>query len=334
MLRPVLRYAFLAIPLALSANADPPDEPRHAVYVTQDGREVPRRVKVVDLAELRAADADGFDVAPPGGVALTPAPTTDPMAAEQYIWPPIADWNAPYPRPLYWGIPQQPRFFTRDLARDLLQDGAVAPFVTPWGGLAGGWAAAPYALPNPLLPILLSPDANRRQLFNERDMERRKLRLLSNHQMAVDRGVELLRAGEWQRALVAFTLASQLDQGDPACRVHLMQARLALGHYRDAARMLYRALDLQPNLVYIDLHLAAHYPAPEIFYAHIDNLVNWNIGNLPDPEIDLLIGYLEFQRGNFARAHRCFRRADYAAPGNAVVQAFLDISRPAAMAAR
>ncbi len=98
--------------------------------------------------------------------------------------------------------------------------------------------------------------------FNEQDMNRRKERLLSTHAEALAAGLERLRSGDHAQAVVALTLAAELDQGDPACRMHLAQARLALRQYDEAGRVLRRALQLQPKLVYADLHLERYFDTP------------------------------------------------------------------------
>lgn len=180
-------------------------------------------------------------------------------------------------------------------------------------------------------PFYYEPRGQMMRRLNREDMTRRAERSLSQHERAVHSGTDLLRQGEYARAVVTLTLAAKLNHGDPACRVHLAQARLALGHYDAAGRALRRAMELQPKLVYIDLQLARYYPAPGDFAQFTQRLAgHLKTAEAPSADQFFLLGYLEFQRGRFAEAHDAFSRADRRRPGDEAVQAFLEITRPAA----
>lgn len=192
--------------------------------------------------------------------------------------------------------------------------------------------------------------------FNQNDMNRRKERLLTTHQEAIAAGLARLRDGDPVRAVVALTLASELDQGDPACRVHLAQARLALGQYDEAGRVLRRALHLQPKLVYVDLHLDRYFDNPERLDQYTDALGQSlnrrptpqaatsaeprkargggrdermrTIASPPRPEAYFLLGYLEFQRGRFEAAEIAFRRVRATWPNDELTRQYLAIIAP------
>lgn len=90
-------------------------------------------------------------------------------------------------------------------------------------------------------------DQERGRVSNVRDMKRRKARVLAGHEKALRRGLEELRAGHYAQAVIALTMAAELNHADPACRIHLAQARLAQRHYGEAAKVLRRASSCSPS---------------------------------------------------------------------------------------
>jgi len=165
---------------------------------------------------------------------------------------------------------------------------------------------------------------------NRREMEVRKVRLLTQHEKALEAGLQRLKAGQTERAIVAFTLAAKLNQADPACRIHLAQARVAQGHYLEAGLALRRALQLQPRLVYADLHLKQHYAAEDALDKHTAALSEWVQQNPARPEVYFLLGFLEFQRGDFEAAHAAFERVKEAMPDDDLTREYLEVTKPAA----
>lgn len=164
---------------------------------------------------------------------------------------------------------------------------------------------------------------------NEADMQRRAERLLSAHERATRQGVELMRAGDYRRAIVALEMAAALNQGDPACRIHLAEARLVLGQYRAAGQALRRALELQPKLVYVDLKLAEAYPDRVVLERATDDLEALaNSGPLMSDEY-LLLGFVQFQQAQFDDAHRAFRAAAAQRPRDEITKSFLKVTEPA-----
>jgi tetratricopeptide (TPR) repeat protein len=164
---------------------------------------------------------------------------------------------------------------------------------------------------------------------HRREMEVRKAHLLTKHEQAVAAGVQLLEQGEYERAVVALSLAAKLNQGDPACRIHLAQARLARGHYREAALALRRALQLQPQLVYADLDLDTYYQNKGELDRYADTLDQWLQEHSAPPEVHFLLGYLKFQRGDFDGAHAVFERISHVLRDDDLTRSYLDITKPA-----
>jgi hypothetical protein len=169
-------------------------------------------------------------------------------------------------------------------------------------------------------------DARRR--FNQEDMTLRAHKVLSAHDRAMEQGVDELRAGRYAEAVIALTLAAELDNGDPACRIHLAQARLARGHYAEAADVLRRALQLQPKLVYIPLHLDQYYPSERDLAEQVDALRR-SLTDRSGADEFFLLGYMRYQLGDLDDAHEAFQSADQRRPDDKLTRQFLDITKPA-----
>lgn len=164
--------------------------------------------------------------------------------------------------------------------------------------------------------------------FNRDDMQERKQRILRNHGRAIQAGLTSLGKGAYAEAVVSLSLAAEMNNGDPACRVHLAQARLALGQYSEAAEAIRRALELQPKLAYIQLDLPTYYSDPGAFDEHVDQLAAWLRRHAAPSDVYFLWGFLEFQRGDFDLAAAAFRRVARVKPDDDLTQAYLKITRP------
>ena len=169
---------------------------------------------------------------------------------------------------------------------------------------------------------------------HRREMEVRKAHLLTKHEQAIMSGLRLLKDGQCERALIALTLAAKLNHADPACRIHLAQARLARGHYREAGLALRRALQLQPKLVYADLHLDEYYQDADQLDRYTDALDEWVQEHAAHAEVHFLLGFLEFQRGKFEAAHVAFERVQRVLPNDDLTRSYLEITKPAGNSAR
>lgn len=168
-----------------------------------------------------------------------------------------------------------------------------------------------------------------RQDLNLEDMNVRRDRLEAAHALALDDGLSHLAAGSYREAAVALTRAARLDQSDPACRIHLAQAQLALRHYRDAGATLRRALELQPELALYPLGLERVYGDPSAFDAHVAALTSHVSSGRPGVDELYLLGFMEFQRGNDAAAHAALVRVVRALPRDQAAAQMRDLSQPA-----
>ena len=172
-------------------------------------------------------------------------------------------------------------------------------------------------------------DQERGRISNVRDMKRRKTRLLASHEKALRLGLGELRSGQYAQAVVALQMAAELNHGDPACRIHLAQARMAQGHYEDAGEVLRRALQLQPKLAYVSLDLASRYREPEEFDRHVDALAAHIKEARRGVNTWFLLGYMEFQRGNLDEANAAFKGVAGVMPKDSLTETYLKITKPA-----
>lgn len=210
--------------------------------------------------------------------------------------------------------------------RELDAPGFGGPFVA---GCGYGPFSAPWAIADAYFSGRYDERYERRRWMSETDMQRRRERLWSRHGQALSDGLDLLAAGDAARAVVQLTLAAQLDQGDPACRIHLAQARLALGHYAEAAEALRRALQLQPKLLYVPLDLDRYYAEPGTLDRLTDVLSQRARTARVAPEVQFLQGFLEYQRGEFGTAYAALRTVARALPKDDLTRSLLEICKPA-----
>lgn len=162
------------------------------------------------------------------------------------------------------------------------------------------------------------------------EFERRGERLLSANAQANQDGVAELRAGEYREALVTFALAAELNHGDPVARLHLAQARVALGHDAAAAEALLRALELQPRLALLRLELADYYPDPDEFTDHIDALSERvTARHSATGDEWFLLGFFRFQAGAVEAAHTALLQARARGCRADTLVRLLEITKPA-----
>lgn len=166
---------------------------------------------------------------------------------------------------------------------------------------------------------------------NHRDWKQRKQRLLSAHQRAIDEGLAELRAGEYRYAIIALTRAAELNHGDPACRVYLALARVAVGHDAEAAAALRAALELQPRLAPAQLNLEDYYPHADDLATHVEALAR-RLAARSDvsPDEYFLLGFLQVQLGRLDDANATLQNARRGRGRDDVLDTLLSITKPVA----
>lgn len=175
-------------------------------------------------------------------------------------------------------------------------------------------------------------EARRQRVIEKYDdaWERRKLNLRAANQLATSDGLALLRAGQYREAVLLFTEAADYNQSDATSRLHLAQARLALGHDDEAAAALRRALELRPHLVPQMLKLAEQLPSQAEFDGHVDALARRvKATSAASADLCFLLGFMEFQRRHYDAAYAAFQRADARRPGDERTEKYLSVCKPA-----
>ena len=166
--------------------------------------------------------------------------------------------------------------------------------------------------------------------LNLRDMNRRAERLLAAHERAYALGLEHLRRGNYTRAIASFTLAARLNQSDPAARLMLALARLAQGHHVEAAAAFRRAVELQPQLVYLELPLERHLPRRGLLRTFTGRLADWARSHPDQADVRYLLGYLWFRQGRLRDAYAVLQEAARLRPDDRLVRDLLEVARPPA----
>ena len=157
---------------------------------------------------------------------------------------------------------------------------------------------------------------------------------LSSYVKAMEQGNVSFRNGQYGAAARHFILAAKLNQGDPASRLHVVHALMALGHYADAVPALRRALQLQPRLVYLPLDLRGQYGRPPEFAEHLAKLAAAAAEDPDDAGLWLLLGYCQFFSGAEPEAARSLGRAVELAPSDSIAGDLFQAARLSAPAER
>ena len=87
---------------------------------------------------------------------------------------------------------------------------------------------------------------------------------------------------------------------------------------------------LQPKLIYAQLHLETYYADARDMDKHVDKLAMHVKKNPASADTYFLLGYMQYQRDAFDAAHAAFRRVAAARPKDDLTRAGLKITRPAA----
>ncbi len=143
---------------------------------------------------------------------------------------------------------------------------------------------------------------------------------LTSYVKAMEQGNVSFRNGQYGAAARHFILAAKLNQGDPASRLHVVHALVALGHYADAVPALRRALQLQPRLVYLPLDIRGDYGRPPEFAQHLANLAATAKEHPDDAGLWLLLGYYQFFSGAESKAAHSLGRAVELSPTDATAR--------------
>jgi tetratricopeptide (TPR) repeat protein len=310
-----IAVALLAGLATLTAPASASDDNSKPLYVIINGKRVPTVIVPPTQATAQPAVLE----------VIQPPPAADDsdsvLESEEGLEPP-ADPNAAPP-------PQNDR-------RYVVGHYAGYPVSIPCWQQAD-WVYSPYMPPDYYGKVIVETYRAQRYVrnleegsrFNAWDMQQRATRVLASHDKAMRVGLLKLKGGDYAQAVIALEMAAELNQGDPACRIHLAQARMAQGHYTEAGKVLRRALQLQPKLLYVTLKLAAYYGDAHEFDKHVDALAEHLKTQRAGADAWFLLGYMEFQRGNLDQAYAAFREVARFIPKDSLTTKYLKITRPA-----
>lgn len=144
---------------------------------------------------------------------------------------------------------------------------------------------------------------------------------------AMTEGVNLFRETRYSEAVGAFVRAAELNQGDPAARLHAAYALVAIGNYTDAVLMIRRAIQLQSRLLYLPLSIREEYGPQVDFDAHLRRLREAAERQQSDPGLWMLVGYYEYFSSNPAAATAALTKASDLAPRDRLIEDLLRASR-------
>lgn len=160
---------------------------------------------------------------------------------------------------------------------------------------------------------------------NEQRFREQAERGLASYQRAMADGHEAFRREDYSAASRAYTLAAQLNQGDPVSRLEAAQAQIALGRHAAAGKMLRRAFAIEPRIAYLPLNLRDAYAKPADFETHIGLLRKAASDQADDVDVLFALAFCEHFGGDSAAAKKCLDQAQALEPGNSVIAEFRQV---------
>ncbi len=165
--------------------------------------------------------------------------------------------------------------------------------------------------------------AYQRGLEDGRQLERYDVQTEGNPSTylgAMSRGKGAFEAGDYALAARQFLLATTLDQGDPASRLAAAHALVALGTFEPAVRLVRRAFELEPRLVYLPLQIQGAYGNPKHFALHLTALREAARNDENNPDIWFLLGYFGYYSDHMADAADALEHAATLQPTDKLIQ--------------
>lgn len=177
--------------------------------------------------------------------------------------------------------------------------------------------------------------AYRQGILDGRDSERFDIqaqRGLSSYRHAMLKGHGAFDAGKYGLAARQFLLAATLNQGDPAARLCAAHAQIALKDYPPAARLLHRAFELQPKLVFLPMDIRGAYRVKGDFAKHRGMLQKAAAGAEDDVDLWFLLGYVHYYTDRMAAAASALKTAADLDPGDRLITELLSLAAMSAPA--
>lgn len=136
---------------------------------------------------------------------------------------------------------------------------------------------------------------------------------LASYRAALAAGQESLQRGDYDTAARGFILAARLNQGDPASRVHAANACIGMGRWTEAAALLRRAFELQPNIAFLPIDLRREFTRGD-FDDRIAAIRSAIETSPQDADLRGLLGYMQLFSGQFREAVATLSEAARLAP--------------------
>jgi tetratricopeptide (TPR) repeat protein len=163
--------------------------------------------------------------------------------------------------------------------------------------------------------------------FNKYATERQES--VTTHALnAMDRGLELFKAGNYGQALSAFKLAAETNQGDAAARIYTVHALFATGRYREAMPFLKRAFELQPKIALLDFDMRDDYGKRADFDAQYQALRAALDKSPTSVERLIMLGYVHYYTGRREAAYEPLTKAKSLDPANPLIDRLLPNCTP------
>lgn len=153
---------------------------------------------------------------------------------------------------------------------------------------------------------------------------------LANYQDAMATGHAAFAMGDYPLAVKQFLLAATLNQGDPASRLCAAHAHIAVGAYGPAARLVRRAIELQPKLIYLPMDIRTAYGNRADFNKHLQALRRTAKADAENGDLWFVLGYVHYYSDNMAGAARALAKSAKLLPDDGVVARLADLAQTSA----
>ncbi len=166
------------------------------------------------------------------------------------------------------------------------------------------------------------------QARREMDADERTQHLLASSERHLGRGLELLKHGEYRQAVMAFKLAVEQDQGDPAARLYAAHSLFAIGRYAEAMTYLRKAFSLQPKIVMLVYDIRDDYGRPDDFAKQVQALEAAQAASPQDLDRTILLGYVYGYSDQLDRSYEMLSKANKLDPRDKLAGLLLENAQP------
>src|SRR5439155_8479658 len=127
-------------------------------------------------------------------------------------------------------------------------------------------------------------------------------------------GLDAMRVGDYESAVIRLLGAAELNQGDAAARIHAGHALFAVGRYTDAAFLLRRGIELQPSLVFERFDPRDDFGRQADFENQLDALRQYVDAHPDNAGARTLLGYLVYYTEGPTKARPLLEKTPELAP--------------------